>query len=111
MLIIQTPADDIKLRRKVVSNYYILKWANNKVRRSGKESRMESFMDKSLSSGIFFLGLLWAVEPRVANWQLMTKGVTGNVDRKLSCSVFLLWDDIVEVRPKMVMIFVATVML
>ncbi|EFJ13103.1 hypothetical protein SELMODRAFT_424858 [Selaginella moellendorffii] len=31
--------------------------------------------------------------------------------RKLGCSVILLWDDIGEVRPKAVMILVATVML
>ncbi|XP_024545636.1 fimbrin-1 [Selaginella moellendorffii] len=113
---------NIKLRGKEVSDYDILKWANNKVKRSGKDSRMESFKDKSLSSGIFFLDLLWAVEPRVVNWQLVTKGVTDDekkqnavyvisVARKLGCSVFLLWDDIVEVRPKMVMILAATVML
>ena len=30
--------------------------------------------------------------------------------RKLGCSVFVLWEDIVEVRPKMVLSFVAAVM-
>ena len=30
--------------------------------------------------------------------------------RKLGCTVFLLWEDIVEVHPKMVMVFVATLM-
>lgn len=33
--------------------------------------------DKSLSSGLFFLDLLWAVEPRVVNWNLVTRGETG----------------------------------
>jgi len=33
--------------------------------------------DKSLSSGLFFLDLLGAVEPRVVNWDLVTSGVTG----------------------------------
>ncbi|EFJ14128.1 hypothetical protein SELMODRAFT_7821, partial [Selaginella moellendorffii] len=86
-----------------VSEYDILNWANNKVKRSGCKDSMESFKDKSLSSGIFFLDLLWAVEPRVVNWQLVTKGEKQNavyvisVARKLGCSVFLLWDDIGEV--------------
>jgi hypothetical protein len=33
--------------------------------------------DKSLSSGTFFLDLLSAVEPRVVNWSLVTKGEKG----------------------------------
>ena len=33
--------------------------------------------DKSLSDGIFFLELLSAVQPRVVNWSLVTKGATG----------------------------------
>jgi plastin-1 len=33
--------------------------------------------DKSLSSGLFFLDLLGAVEPRVVNWSLVTRGTTG----------------------------------
>lgn len=33
--------------------------------------------DKSLSNGLFFLELLSAVEPRVVNWNLVTKGGSG----------------------------------
>lgn len=33
--------------------------------------------DKNLSSGIFFLELLSAVEPRVVNWKVVSKGVDG----------------------------------
>jgi len=31
-----------------------------------------------LSNGIFFLELLSAVDPRVVNWSLVTKGENGN---------------------------------
>lgn len=112
----------IKYKGKEVSDADILEWANNKVKASGRKSRMESFKDKSLSSGLFFLDLLAAVEPRVVNWQLVTKGETDeekkqnaeyviSVARKLGCSVFLLWDDIVEVRHKMILILTASIML
>lgn len=112
----------IKYKGKEVSDADILEWANNKVKASGRKSRMESFKDKSLSSGLFFLDLLAAVEPRVVNWQLVTKGETDeekkqnaeyviSVARKLGCSVFLLWDDIVEVRHKMILILMASIML
>lgn len=112
----------IKYKGKEVSDADILEWANNKVKASGRKSQMESFKDKRLSSGLFFLDLLAAVEPRVVNWQLVTKGETDeekkqnaeyviSVARKLGCSVFLLWDDIVEVRHKMILILTASIML
>ncbi|GKC54180.1 fimbrin-1, partial [Tanacetum coccineum] len=59
---------------KEITDTDILKWANNKVKNTGRTSQMESFKDKHLSSGIFFLQLLSAVEPRVVNWNLVTKG-------------------------------------
>ena len=36
-----------------------------------------SFQDKNLSNGLFFLELLSSVEPRVVNWNLVSKGETG----------------------------------
>lgn len=109
-------------------------------------NQIKILQDKSLSSGVFFLDLLWAVEPRVVNWNLVTKGETGSVlsllessyfirftlieliwflwllkhtdderrlnatyivsvARKLGCSVFLLPEDIVEVRTKIYNVF------
>ncbi|CAJ2670036.1 unnamed protein product [Trifolium pratense] len=87
----------------------ILQWANTKVRSSGSQSHIYSFKDKSLSDGIFFLELLSAVQPRAVNWGLITKGVTDqekmmnatyiiSIARKLGCSIFLLPEDITEVR-------------
>ncbi|XP_051151890.1 fimbrin-5-like isoform X2 [Andrographis paniculata] len=107
--------------RKEITDTDILNWANNKVRRSGRTSQMENFKDKTLSSGVFFLELLSAVEPRVVNWSLVTKGETDedkklnatyiiSVARKLGCTVFLLPEDIIEVNPKMMLILTATIM-
>ncbi|KAE8690161.1 Fimbrin-3 [Hibiscus syriacus] len=50
---------------------------------AGRKSQMESFKDKNLSNGKFFLELLSAVEPRVVNWGLVTKGETGMVSQKM----------------------------
>ncbi|XP_057978794.1 fimbrin-1-like isoform X2 [Malania oleifera] len=99
----------------------ILNWANNKVKSTGRTSQMESFKDKNLSNGIFFLELLSAVEPRVVNWNLVTKGESEDekklnatyiisVARKLGCSIFLLPEDIMEVNQKMILTLAASVM-
>lgn len=115
--------ENLKVRgSKEISDVDIISWANNEVKRADKASQMENFKDKSLSDGIFFLDLLGAVEPRVVNWSLVTKGETEeekkqnanyivSVARKLGCSVFLLWDDIVEVRSKMILTLTASIML
>ncbi|KAI3789442.1 hypothetical protein L2E82_02237 [Cichorium intybus] len=106
---------------KEISDVDILHWANKKVKDSRKSSQMDSFKDKRLSSGIFFLELLSAVESRVVNWGLVTKGETEedkklnatyiiSVARKLGCSIFLLPEDIIEVNPKMILILTASIM-
>ncbi|GAB2279838.1 fimbrin, variant 3 [Dionaea muscipula] len=106
---------------KEITDSDILFWANQKVKSSGRRSRMDSFKDKNLSNGLFFLELLSAVEPRVVNWNLVTKGASDDekrlnatyiisVARKLGCSVFLLPDDIMEVNQKMILTLTASIM-
>ncbi|GJW16055.1 fimbrin-2, partial [Tanacetum coccineum] len=99
----------------------ILDWANTKVRSTGSQTCMKSFKDKSLSDGIFFLELLSAVQPRVVNWRLVTKGQTEeekqmnatyiiSIARKIGCSIFLLPEDIIEVNQKMILTLTASIM-
>ncbi|KAG7015552.1 Fimbrin-5 [Cucurbita argyrosperma subsp. argyrosperma] len=66
-------------RGKEMTDGDILKWANSKVKGTGKSSQIESFRDKSLSNGIFFLDLLSAVQPRVVNWNLVTNGENASI--------------------------------
>ncbi|GAV87259.1 CH domain-containing protein [Cephalotus follicularis] len=110
-----------RTRGKEITDADILDWANRKVKSTGRTSQMESFKDKSLSSGLFFLELLSAVEPRVVNWNLVTKGESDeekrlnatyiiSVARKLGCSIFLLPEDIMEVNQKMILTLTASIM-
>ncbi|XP_076905993.1 fimbrin-5-like [Bidens hawaiensis] len=105
---------------KEITDADILQWANMKVKQSGK-TQMDSFKDKRLSDGVFFLELLSAVKKRVVNWGLVTKGATEedkklnatyiiSVARKLGCSIFLLPEDILEVNLKMILILTASIM-
>ncbi|KAA8543569.1 hypothetical protein F0562_021685 [Nyssa sinensis] len=106
---------------KEITDSDILVWANAKVRTSGGQSHMASFKDKSLSDGIFFLELLSAVQSRVVNWSLVTKGENEeekkmnatyiiSIARKLGCSIFLLPEDITEVNQKMILTLTASIM-
>ncbi|KAJ6333982.1 hypothetical protein OIU78_010980 [Salix suchowensis] len=106
---------------KEITDVDILRWANTQVSNSGTQSRMNSFKDKSLSDGIFFLELLSAVQPRAVNWSLVTKGVADDekkmnatyiisIARKLGCSIFLLPEDLTEVNQKMILTLTASIM-
>ncbi|KAI3410743.1 uncharacterized protein J3R85_018515 [Psidium guajava] len=106
---------------KEITDADILNWANETVKSTGRTTQIESFKDKSLSNGIFFLELLSSVEPRVVNWNLVTKGESAeekklnatyiiSVARKLGCSIFLLPEDIMEVNQKMILTLAASIM-
>ena len=101
-----------------VEEVQVVEWANQKVTKSGKVSRMKSMKDRSLSNGLFLLDLCSAVSPCV-DWDLITPGVTPedklsnaryaiSVARKIGACVFLTPEDIVEVKSKMLFTFVAS---
>ncbi|KAJ0576222.1 putative CH domain superfamily, fimbrin/Plastin [Helianthus annuus] len=71
--------NQLKSGNHEITDDYILKWANRKVKSIGRTSEMESCKDKTLSNGTFFLEVLTAVEPRVVNWNFVTKGITGMI--------------------------------
>jgi len=99
----------------------LVDYCNTRVSTAGRSTRMSSFKDPSLATGIFFLDLLWAIESRIINMEFLTAGDTKenqllnakyaiSVARKLGAIVFLLPEDIQEVKPKMILTFVASIM-
>jgi len=110
-----------KFGGKPVTDEMVINWANETVKASGKETKISSFKDPSLADSIFFIDLLAAIESRVVNWEYVTEGKTPedrlnnaryaiSVARKLGATIFLLPEDIVEVKPKMILTFIASVM-
>ena len=104
---------------KEVTDSEIVKWANDKVAKSGKSTKLRNFNDSSLSSGLFLLDLCAAIEVRAVDPTVATAGVTEqdklnnakysiSVARKIGACVFLTPEDITEVKSKMIMTFVAS---
>jgi len=107
---------------KSATDQDILAWANSRVQKANKESKMDSFKDSSVANSIFLFDLCSALAPGIVNEEIVTKGETPeerqsnakyviSVARKLGATVFLTWEDIVEVKPKMLMTFTASLML
>jgi hypothetical protein len=93
----------------------LLKWANNQV----PDLKIKSFKDPALSSGQFLVKLCSAVEPRAINWDIVLPGETDeekannskyviSIARKLGAVVFCVWEDIVNVNPKMILVLVSS---
>jgi len=106
---------------KPVTDDDMVRWANNEVQKSGKSSKMSGFRDPSLRDSRFFIELLSAVRPQTVNFDLITSGTTDeeatqnakyaiSVARKIGCTIFLLPEDIVEVKPKMILTFIGSIM-
>lgn len=100
----------------------ILRWANGIVRQATNDQSLivKSFKDPKLSSSMYLLTLLNQVRP-IIDWNLVTEGRTEeeqernakyliSAARKMGAIVFCTWDDIVEVNSRMIMLFVAAVM-
>lgn len=96
----------------------IINWANGMVKR---DEPIKSFKDSSLKNGKFLIELCASIEPRVVNWELMMPGENDeemennakyaiSIARKLGANIFCIWEDIVKANPKMMLVFICTLM-
>ncbi|ORX56745.1 fimbrin [Hesseltinella vesiculosa] len=104
-----------------VTDQDMVRWANDCAIRGGKSSKMSSFRDPSLRNGIFFLDVLNGIKPGIVDYSMVTRGVSDDdafnnarlaisIARKLGATIFLVPEDIVEVRSKMNLTFVGSLM-
>jgi len=106
---------------KKISDPEIIAWANETVKGAGKNLKISSFHDPSLKDGIFLLELINAVRPEAIDVSLFENGndekahllnakLAISSARKIGAVVFALPEDITEVKNKMIMTLVASLM-
>ena len=94
----------------------LLQWACDKTK---KEPLITSFKDKSIKNCKFLFNLLNSFDENLIEWSTVCEGedndsIKKNAEyvlslaRKLGATTFLVWEDIKEVRPKMIMSFIAS---
>ena len=97
----------------------VVDWANGKV--GDTAAPITKLSDGSIASGIYILKLIKAIAPRAVSDEQITAGKTPeerklnarlavSCARKAGCMVFLLWEDITDCKPKMLLILFATLM-
>jgi len=107
---------------KEITDQDIVSWCNNKVSSSGKDSKMNDFKDKRLGDSLYIFDLLSACQPNSIDRNVVFSPAYSDGDRlknaqyaiscarKCGCTVFLLPEDIVEIKPKLMLVFFAAIM-
>jgi plastin-1 len=104
-----------------LSDSDILRWAQDTARKGGKAASVRSFKDPSLSTGIFLLDVLNGIKPGYVDYDLVTPGHTEDeryanaklaisIARKMGALIFLVPEDINEVRARLILTFVGSLM-
>ncbi|ODV91950.1 hypothetical protein CANCADRAFT_63363 [Tortispora caseinolytica NRRL Y-17796] len=99
----------------------MLKWAQDMAAKGGKSSTIRSFKDPSLASGVFLLDVLHGLKPGYVDYDLVTPGKTDedkylnaklaiSIARKLGALIWLVPEDIVEVRSRLILTFIGSLM-
>jgi len=102
-----------------ITDNEIVAWANQQ--NASKGLKISSFHDPSLKDGIFLINLVDAVRPGSVDFSLIEKGGADkdnllnakyaiSIARKIGAVVFALPEDIVEVKNKMIMTYIASLM-
>ncbi|KAJ2657105.1 fimbrin [Coemansia sp. RSA 1200] len=105
-----------------VTDRDMIDWANRTAAAGGSSAtRIRSFSDPSLASARFLLDVLNGMKPGIVDPQLVATGASDedlklnakyaiSIARKLGATIFLLPEDIVEVKPKMILTFIGSLM-
>ncbi|KAM5145286.1 plastin-3 [Mantella aurantiaca] len=105
-----------------VNDDIIVNWVNRTLAEAGKTSSIQNFKDKSISTSLPVVDLIDAIQPGSINYDLVKTGSLSDDDkhenatyavsmaRRIGARVYALPDDLVEVKPKMVMTVFACLM-
>uniref|UniRef100_A0A3P9LG95 Plastin-3 n=2 Tax=Oryzias latipes TaxID=8090 RepID=A0A3P9LG95_ORYLA len=107
---------------EVAGDDLIISWVNKTLAEADKSSSIKSFKDKSISTSLPVLDLIDAIQPESVNFELVKRDAESKEDkldnakyavsmaRKIGAKVYALPEDLVEVKPKMVMTIFACLM-
>ncbi|EGV63917.1 hypothetical protein CANTEDRAFT_113944 [Yamadazyma tenuis ATCC 10573] len=101
----------------------ILKWANAQATKGGRSTTIRSFKDSTLGSGVFLLDVLHGLKPGYVDYDLVYQGdnlsddekyanakLAISIARKLGALIWLVPEDINEVRGRLLLSFVGSLM-
>ncbi|EGG08564.1 uncharacterized protein MELLADRAFT_47787 [Melampsora larici-populina 98AG31] len=119
--VIATLASLSKGNNREVTDSDMIRWANDRVKAASKRTTMRSFKDSTLKTGHFYLDLLDALKPGYVDYSLVYEGrnedectmnnkLAISIARKAGALIFVVPEDLVEVRPRLGLTFIAALM-
>ncbi|KAG7511389.1 plastin-1-like [Solea senegalensis] len=108
-----------------IGDQIILNWVNTTLSQKRKDSQISSFKDKLISTSLPVVDLIDVIAPGTVKWDMVKRAENGRLKdedklnnakyaislaRKIGARVYALPDDLVEVKPKMVMTLFACLM-
>lgn len=105
-----------------VNDDTIINWVNETLKEAGKSSSISSFKDPKISTSLPVLDLIDAIQPGSINYDILkttdlnddeklnNAKYTVSMARKIGARLYALPEDLVEVKPKMVMTVFACLM-
>ncbi|KAH0613846.1 uncharacterized protein H6S33_005732 [Morchella sextelata] len=104
-----------------ITDSYMLKWANDMARKGGKAGNIRSFKDPSMGTGVFLLDVLNGMKSNYVDYSLVTDGRTDenaylnaklsiSIARKMGATIWLVPEDIVAVRSRLIVTFLGSLM-
>jgi plastin-1 len=107
-----------RLGKREITDAEMVKWANDMSRKGGgMGTSIRSFKDPVIGSGIFFLDVLNGMKSSYVDYDLVTQGKTDDdtymnaklsisIARKMGATIWLVPEDICQVRSKLVLTFI-----
>ncbi|KAH7148970.1 calponin homology domain-containing protein [Dactylonectria macrodidyma] len=110
-----------KLGKREITDSEMVRWANDMSKKGGRNSAIRSFKDPAIGSGIFFLDVLNGMKSSYVDYDLVTSGQTDedaymnaklsiSIARKLGATIWLVPEDICQVRSRLVTTFIGSLM-
>ena len=106
-----------RMGKREITDMEMIRWANDMSRKGGKTSTIRSFKDQSIGSGLFLLDVLSGMKSSYVDYDLVTPGRTDeeayanaklsiSIARKLGATIWLVPEDICQVRSRLVTTFI-----
>ena len=99
------------------SEEQLIAWANSKV---SEGKKIKNLKERKLSDGLYWIELLATIEPKCIRWDFVVKDNPSDKDKEMNAKyalsvarglgalIFVVWEDITEVKSKLLLTFLAS---